>query len=113
MIVFNSWTNCDFYYYFFTDASVFDYLCGELRRGYLLENDEQRFAERREKFYIFLRIPREIEKVLYFLFYRISYFHISFVTKFSSFFFLSFFMIDLSLIICIFYSSSYMDSSSV
>lgn len=49
---------------FFTDTSVFDYLCGELRRGYLLENDEQRFAERREKFYIFLRIPREIEKVL-------------------------------------------------
>lgn len=57
---------------FFTDASVFDYLCGELRRGYLLENDEQRFAERREKFYIFLRIPREIEKVLYFLFYQTS-----------------------------------------
>lgn len=71
---FHKWNNCNcyYYYFFFTDASVFDYLCGELRRGYLLENDEQRFAERREKFYIFLRIPREIEKVLYFLFYQTS-----------------------------------------
>ncbi|XP_023229248.1 transmembrane anterior posterior transformation protein 1-like [Centruroides sculpturatus] len=43
--------------------TLLDYVYGELRRGYLLENDEQRYAERREKFYIFMKIPREIEKV--------------------------------------------------
>ncbi|GFT55945.1 protein TAPT1-like protein [Trichonephila clavipes] len=42
---------------------VIDYLYGKLRRGYLLENDEQQFTERCEKFYIFLKIPREIEKI--------------------------------------------------
>ncbi|GIY47146.1 protein TAPT1 homolog [Caerostris extrusa] len=51
-------------------ASVFDYLYGELRRGYLLENDEQRFTERREKFYIFLRIPKEIEKFILYGFFQ-------------------------------------------
>lgn len=46
-----------------SDTSISDYVFGELRRGYQLENDEQRFTERREKFYIFLKIPKEIEKV--------------------------------------------------
>ncbi|XP_054711485.1 transmembrane anterior posterior transformation protein 1 homolog [Uloborus diversus] len=53
-----------------TSSSVFDYLHGELRRGYLLENDEQRFTERREKFYIFLKIPREIEKFILYGFFQ-------------------------------------------
>ncbi|KAF8767577.1 Transmembrane anterior posterior like protein [Argiope bruennichi] len=51
-------------------SSVFDYLYGELRRGYLLENDEQRFTERREKFYIFLKIPKEIEKFIIYGFFQ-------------------------------------------
>ncbi|XP_035213401.1 transmembrane anterior posterior transformation protein 1 homolog [Stegodyphus dumicola] len=51
-------------------VSVFDYLYGELRRGYLLENDEQRFTERREKFYIFLKIPKEIEKFICYGFFQ-------------------------------------------
>ncbi|PRD25777.1 UNVERIFIED_CONTAM: Protein TAPT1-like protein [Trichonephila clavipes] len=51
-------------------VSVIDYLYGELRRGYLLENDEQRFTERREKFYIFLKIPKEIEKFFLYGFFQ-------------------------------------------
>ncbi|GBM27530.1 Protein TAPT1 [Araneus ventricosus] len=51
-------------------SSVFDYLYGELKRGYLLENDEQRFTERREKFYIFLKIPKEIEKFIIYGFFQ-------------------------------------------
>ncbi|PRD23454.1 UNVERIFIED_CONTAM: Protein TAPT1-like protein [Trichonephila clavipes] len=51
-------------------VTVVDYLYGELRRGYLLENDEQRFTERREKFYIFLKIPREIEKFFLYGFFQ-------------------------------------------
>lgn len=35
-------------------------LHGELRRGYRLE--EQRYEERRAKFYAFFRIPRELER---------------------------------------------------
>lgn len=45
-------------------ATLFDYLRSELRRGYLLENDGQRFTEKREKFYIFLTIPKELGKCL-------------------------------------------------
>lgn len=44
-------------------ASLYDYMYSELRRGYFLENDEQRYTERREKFYILLKIPRELEMV--------------------------------------------------
>ncbi|KAF2343799.1 hypothetical protein FHG87_025445 [Trinorchestia longiramus] len=38
------------------------YLTSELKRGYLLENDEERYAKRREKVYTFFMIPRETEK---------------------------------------------------
>lgn len=41
-----------------------DYIYGELRRGYVLENDEQRYTERRQKFYTFLKVPIEFEKFM-------------------------------------------------
>lgn len=44
-------------------ATLFDYVYSELRRGYVLKNDEQRYTERREKFYIFMKIPVQLEKV--------------------------------------------------
>lgn len=44
-------------------ATLYDYMYNELRRGYILENDEQRYRERREKFYIFMKIPVQLEKV--------------------------------------------------
>lgn len=44
------------------NISLWDYLHGELRRGYYLENDEQRYEDRREKFYMFFKIPKEFEK---------------------------------------------------
>lgn len=46
-----------------TKATFVDYVYSEIKRGYLLENDEQRYTERREKFYTFLRIPFQLEKV--------------------------------------------------
>ena len=46
--------------------TILDYLYTELRRGYDLGNDEQRYRERREKFYIFMKIPVQLEKVCYF-----------------------------------------------
>ncbi|XP_054158353.1 transmembrane anterior posterior transformation protein 1 homolog [Oppia nitens] len=49
---------------------LFDYLRSELRRNYVLENDEQRYEERREKFYIFLRIPLQLEKFLCYGFFQ-------------------------------------------
>ncbi|XP_028966668.1 transmembrane anterior posterior transformation protein 1 [Galendromus occidentalis] len=42
--------------------SFWEYLHGEFRRGYYLENDEQRYDDRREKFYMFFKIPKEFEK---------------------------------------------------
>lgn len=50
--------------------TLIDYIHNELRRGYLLENDEERFTERREKFYMFLKIPREFEKFIWFGFFQ-------------------------------------------
>lgn len=46
------------------EPTILDYLYTEIRRGYDLGNDEQRYMERREKFYIFLKIPVQLEKVL-------------------------------------------------
>lgn len=45
--------------------SFLDYCHGELRRGYELENDEQRYIERRRKFHTFLWVPIEFEKFTY------------------------------------------------
>ncbi|MCL4126172.1 UNVERIFIED_CONTAM: hypothetical protein GTU68_009455 [Idotea baltica] len=50
--------------------SFFNYLQSELRRGYLLENDEERYAARREKVYTFFKIPRELEKFLAYGFFQ-------------------------------------------
>ncbi|RWS18288.1 hypothetical protein B4U80_05962, partial [Leptotrombidium deliense] len=47
-------------------ATLFDYVYNELRRGYLLENDEQRYTERREKFYTFMKIPKGLETFIQF-----------------------------------------------
>lgn len=44
-------------------STLGDYVYSELRRGYVLENDQQRYTERREKFYTFLKIPLQLEKV--------------------------------------------------
>lgn len=52
------------------DVSLYEYLYGELRRGYYLENDEQRYEDRREKFYIFFKIPRELEKFICYGFFQ-------------------------------------------
>ncbi|OTF71213.1 hypothetical protein BLA29_004434, partial [Euroglyphus maynei] len=43
------------------ESSLWEYIHCELKRGYLLQNDEQRYRERREKFYIFLKIPYKLE----------------------------------------------------
>ncbi len=43
--------------------SLFDYVRSELRRGYELQNDEQRYKERRDKLYLTLHIPLHLEKV--------------------------------------------------
>ncbi|XP_076362725.1 transmembrane anterior posterior transformation protein 1 homolog isoform X1 [Tachypleus tridentatus] len=51
-------------------ACLLDYLYNELRRGYVLENEKQRYMERREKFYIFMKIPREIEKFIFYGFFQ-------------------------------------------
>lgn len=48
-----------------------DYIYGELRRGYALENDEQRYVERRRKFYTFLRVPIEFEKFMFQAFFQV------------------------------------------
>jgi len=43
--------------------SLWRYVCFELTRGYWLEHDRARFAERRKRVYTFMKIPRELEKV--------------------------------------------------
>ena len=48
--------------------SLFDYVRSELRRGYLLQNDEQRYREKTEKLYVSLQIPYQLEKVCCILF---------------------------------------------
>ncbi|XP_044737593.1 protein TAPT1 homolog isoform X2 [Chrysoperla carnea] len=44
--------------------SILSFLNVELTRGYLLENDEEQYAARREKVYSFMNIPREMEKFM-------------------------------------------------
>ncbi|XP_041368796.1 transmembrane anterior posterior transformation protein 1 homolog isoform X2 [Gigantopelta aegis] len=41
---------------------IFSYLKSELTRGYMLERDEFKYAERRERVYTFMKTPRELEK---------------------------------------------------
>ncbi|TKR86361.1 hypothetical protein L596_010967 [Steinernema carpocapsae] len=47
--------------------SLFDFVWRELTRlGYSLENDSNRYSEKRRKVYAFLRIPCELERFLFF-----------------------------------------------
>lgn len=43
-----------------------DFFRLELTRGYILEHDEERYTARREKIYTFMRIPREVEKFMFY-----------------------------------------------
>ncbi|KAH9419995.1 Transmembrane anterior posterior transformation protein 1 [Dermatophagoides pteronyssinus] len=52
------------------DSSLLEYIRCELKRGYQLQNDEQRYRERREKFYIFLKIPYKLETFLFYGFFQ-------------------------------------------
>lgn len=45
-------------------VSLIQFIRTELTRGYQLEHDEERFSERREKIYSFMKIPREVEKFM-------------------------------------------------
>ena len=49
---------------------MFGYFKSELTRGYLLERDQEKFRERRQRVYTFMKTPRELEKVLN------QYFHV-------------------------------------
>ncbi|VDO29656.1 Uncharacterized protein BM_BM3623 [Brugia malayi] len=46
--------------------SFWDYIKGELTRGYSLDNDELRYTEKQKKISAFLRIPIELEKFLFY-----------------------------------------------
>lgn len=43
--------------------SVYQYVLGELSRGYLVEEDEAMFSERQRRILTFMKTPRELEKV--------------------------------------------------
>jgi hypothetical protein len=47
-----------------TELSVFKYFMAEISRGYVLELDEDRYADKRRKVYTCMKIPREVEKVI-------------------------------------------------
>ncbi|XP_001190526.2 transmembrane anterior posterior transformation protein 1 homolog isoform X1 [Strongylocentrotus purpuratus] len=46
------------------NLSFWSYLTTELTRGYVLENDEARYMQKRERVYTFIRIPKELEKMM-------------------------------------------------
>lgn len=43
--------------------SILGYVVAELTRGYMLERDEAKYKEKRQRVYTFMKIPRELEKV--------------------------------------------------
>ncbi|KAM9330076.1 transmembrane anterior posterior transformation protein 1 homolog [Gastrophryne carolinensis] len=49
-----------------SDLSLFRFISAELTRGYFLEHNEAKYKERRERVYTCLRIPRELEKLMFF-----------------------------------------------
>ena len=51
--------------------SLWRYVYFELTRGYWLERDKARFAERRKRVYTFMKIPRELEKVSIYCFVNV------------------------------------------
>ncbi|XP_071506645.1 transmembrane anterior posterior transformation protein 1 homolog [Diadema antillarum] len=46
------------------NLSFWSYLSTELTRGYVLENDEARYMQKRERVYTFIRVPKELEKMM-------------------------------------------------
>jgi hypothetical protein len=55
--------NTKFDIIFVPDISLFQYFMSELTRGYFLENDKAKYAEKRKRVYTFMQIPREMESV--------------------------------------------------
>uniref|UniRef100_A0A8D1Z8E8 Transmembrane anterior posterior transformation 1 n=1 Tax=Sus scrofa TaxID=9823 RepID=A0A8D1Z8E8_PIG len=49
-----------------SELSLLRFLSAELTRGYFLEHNEAKYTERRERVYTCLRIPRELEKLMFF-----------------------------------------------
>uniref|UniRef100_A0A3B4ESG0 Transmembrane anterior posterior transformation protein 1 homolog n=1 Tax=Pundamilia nyererei TaxID=303518 RepID=A0A3B4ESG0_9CICH len=47
------------------NPSLTRFICTELTRGYFLEHNEAKYTERRERVYTCMRIPKELEKVVY------------------------------------------------
>lgn len=50
--------------------SFYSFVRAELYRGYQLENDEERYVARRQKVYLFMKIPREVEKFMSYGFFQ-------------------------------------------
>uniref|UniRef100_A0A8C0G489 Transmembrane anterior posterior transformation 1 n=1 Tax=Chelonoidis abingdonii TaxID=106734 RepID=A0A8C0G489_CHEAB len=48
------------------DLSLLKFISAELTRGYFLEHNEAKYTERRERVYTCMRIPRELEKLMFF-----------------------------------------------
>nr|XP_013815490.1 PREDICTED: transmembrane anterior posterior transformation protein 1 homolog isoform X2 [Apteryx mantelli mantelli] len=46
--------------------SLLRFISAELTRGYFLEHNEAKYTERRERVYTCMRIPRELEKLMFF-----------------------------------------------
>ncbi|XP_074848625.1 transmembrane anterior posterior transformation protein 1 homolog isoform X2 [Carettochelys insculpta] len=49
-----------------SDLSLLRFIGAELTRGYFLEHNEAKYTERRERVYTCMRIPRELEKLMFF-----------------------------------------------
>ena len=47
----------------FVEVSLWSYFYNELTQDYLLDQDEVKFSEKRDRMYTFMRIPIELEKV--------------------------------------------------
>ncbi len=60
---------------------MFGYLYAEVTRGYMLEHDEAKFKEKRKRVYTFAKIPKELEKVSTFKFFRILGFRVNFYVE--------------------------------
>ncbi|XP_015199484.1 transmembrane anterior posterior transformation protein 1 homolog isoform X2 [Lepisosteus oculatus] len=52
-----------------SDLSLVRFISAELTRGYFLEHNEAKYTERRERVYTCMRIPRELEKLMFFGFF--------------------------------------------
>ena len=50
--------------HFISELSFLNYIMAEISRGKYMELEEDKYTEKREKVYTFMKIPREFEKVL-------------------------------------------------